>query len=356
MCLPSELPPATPAGEALDRLRRHAHKRNRAPHLGLEKHARAHAGALRLDDWLVPERMSLGYTTPFWAELREEERLALNHWIHAFMYTRIVEGEEYVIAANRVVAQTLRDREREPAISALLDREADEEVDHIAAFRAVRAALFERHGLSGMRLHRKPARALMLSPRTIRALIRLLGAEFVATYYTGRGIANHMGKAFEQPTARERTRNAALQQLTELHTIDESQHMAVSHLMSACAHEVLPTPGLGRIRRRFSRLVQWLTVAYTFSDRVSKGHERLLTLTAVERLRALRGRTPAFRRALVEAHFRAESGIEQARNAHMPGLNERLLARADLAPEDKALWRRTLRQNQGNLRFLPAEA
>ena len=60
--------------EAKDRLLRIAHKRTQAPRSCLTDEIRSRLGEIRLDRWVVPEDMSLGYYTPFWEELSEEER------------------------------------------------------------------------------------------------------------------------------------------------------------------------------------------------------------------------------------------------------------------------------------------
>lgn len=336
--------------EALERLRRHARKRLPAPHHPILTQARRALDRLRDDEWLAPEDMSLGYHTPFWADLSEQERLLCNHWVYLLQYARIVEGEEYVIRANPVVADAVR--AREPEVADLLVREAGEEVDHVDAFRAVRDRVLERCGLERLPGHKKPGRGLLLHPATIRFLVRTCGSEYVTAYYTARGIANHMGKAFEAPIARMQGKNRPFHHLTELHAIDESQHMAVSHFMASCSRELLPGPR-GPIGRRAARLMQWVLVAYTFSDRTCKGHERALTWAAVQRMPALRHRPRSFLRDLVAAHFAAPHGIERRRNETMPRLNQRLIDASGLDPSSRELWRRTLRRHQGNLRFLP---
>jgi hypothetical protein len=336
--------------EALERLRQHARKRLAGEHHPLLAQARRTVDALRLDDWLVPEAMSLGYHTPYWEALSEQERLACNHWIYVLMYTRICEGEEYVINANLVFADAIAPHE--PQVADLLRREAAEEVDHIASFRAVRQAVLARHGVDRpLPTHAKLARGVLIHPRAIRALIRAFGADFLVTYFGARGIANHMGKAFEQPVGATESKNRGARELSLLHTIDESQHMAVSHLLSACGREVLPlAPRRGRA---LSRLMQRTTIGYTFSEKLSKGHEEALTWSAVRRLPALAARPRWFLRELVRSHFTLPHGIERSRNASMPRLNARLIEAVALPAEDRELWRRTLVRNQGNLRFLP---
>jgi hypothetical protein len=307
----------------------------------------------RRDAPLVPDAFAIGRRTPFWDLLGEEERLALNHWTWALMYTRITDGEEFVRVANRVLAAALRPHAGE--IADLIAREAAEENDHIAAFARLRDQVYEGLGLGRLRQPKKPARRLLVHERTVRALLTAYGVEFVVTYFVARGIANHMGMGFERPVASLESPNQAAHRLSLLHTQDESQHMAVSRLMAAAARRVLPRPP--RLPQGAVSLLQRVVAHYTFSETVSKALERRVCHLAVPRLTALRTRrSPGFVRALVDAHFQAESGIEASRNRILPGLNRRLLDEAALAPADRTLWERTLTRNQDQLRFLPAAA
>jgi len=328
------------ARDSLERLRRHAAKRVPSELESLEDYARdlLRSGGLRLDAPLVPEDMSFGYHTDLWPELDAAERLALNHWAYCLQYKRIADGEAFVQVVNQVVAGALRGSA--PDVAALLERETAEELDHVPAFTRVRSAVEAHHGFRRPRA--KPARRVLGGPPVVRTLLRLFGADFVVTYFTGRGIANHVGKGFEDPVGRQALAggpNAAAQRLTLLHHRDESHHMAVSRLMAACARELLPAgKASGRLYAAGRRAMQRALVRYTFSGRTTEAQERRCSLRALRSCRALRGRSPAFVRALVAAHGAAPSGVDRAINRFMRRPNAKLLAVADLAPEDRDLW------------------
>lgn len=336
--------------EAQDRLLRIAHKRTQAPRSCLSDEIRPRLGEIRLDRWVVPEDMSLGYYTPYWEELREEERRALNHWIYALTYSRIRNGERYVLRTNAAISAFLRPHA--PAVADLLDRESAEEVDHVAAFDLARGRVCEVIGLGDWRWPTKRGNGVISSPAAIRGLLASFGSDYVVAYFLGRGLANHMGKGFEAPIARDAEGCAATRELSLQHTLDESHHMAVSGLMAAAAPDLLPRAGRrGPLYRRLFRGLQQGIVRYTFGQAIYKSHERRLSHAALARLPALAGRSPAFRRELVEAHFDSTSGLERSRNKVMPRPNRRLLEGAALAAEDRQLWEEELVAGQGNLRF-----
>lgn len=339
---------------ALERLKRLAGKRVRQPEHSLSDYVRDELVRGIADDWLVPESFSLGFHTPFWEDLNEEERLALNHWIYSFMYTRIGDGEVYVLKANEVIAEYLRPHA--PLIARLLQRELREEQDHIAAFGLAKDAVDRHLGIERVPQPKKPGRALMIHHTTTRSLLRAFGVDYVITYFVARGVANHMGKGFELPVGAYRTRNAGLQRLSLLHTHDESHHMAVSRLLAACAPELVPSPRhrqRNAVYRRMVRTLHGSVAYYTFSDALSKTMERKMAHAAVPRISALRGRSPAYLRELIEAHFDSLSGIERSRNKSMGRPNQKLIEEAALGEDDRTLWFETLRENQGNLRFFP---
>ena len=87
---------------------------------------------IRFDDWLVPEEWSIGYRTPQWEALSEEERLACNHWVYSLHYNKVVRGERMAVVANNLIADAIQ--AEAPHVAALLRHEAEEEQDHIAGF------------------------------------------------------------------------------------------------------------------------------------------------------------------------------------------------------------------------------
>jgi len=306
-----------------------------------------------LDDrLLVPWEMSLGYHTPRWATFREEERLALNHWTYAMMYFRISDGERFAVVANRAIAEALAPDE--PELASLMRLESDEEVDHIAAFGRVWAALQRRHGFGAVRMPVKPLRPLLVSERSVRFLVRAFGADFVATYYLGRGLVNHMGKAFETRVADLSEGAPALTKLSMLHTVDENRHMAVSRMMAACTYALLERRSQrGALYEALHQAMQQVTIRYTFSDRITTAQERAMSHRVLPLMATLRRIPRDTLAATIDAHFEGVTGIEHAKNAFMPRFNQRLLDRACLTPEDKQTWFSLLVSLQRNLRFFP---
>ncbi|RMG17479.1 MAG: hypothetical protein D6731_04035 [Planctomycetota bacterium] len=335
---------------AADALQRLAAKRSRADERSLRDRFRREGAALRWDRFFVPEEFTLGFRTPFWDELAEDERLALNHWTYALVYARIRDGEEYARLANRIVAAALRPHDE--GVAQLLLREAREEEDHLAAFGAARARILERLGLRGVAMPSKPARRLLVSAGAVRALLLTYGADFVVVYFLARGLANIMGMGFERPLARRADGDPTITLLTRLHVEDESQHYAVSRLLAAGAREFLPARRAGPLRRCATRALVQTVARYTFSERLSKRLERSMSLRAVQRLAALRRRSVAFRSALVDAHFARPGGIELSRNRLLPRLHGRLLAAAALDPVEREAWAERVVVEQQHLRFL----
>jgi hypothetical protein len=304
------------------------------------------------DRLLVPEEMSLGFYTPFWADYTEEQRLALNHWVYLMKYYRISDGERFVIEANLAVVDFLQ--ELEPEVAGLLRLESEEERDHIAAFERVRAGASRRHGFEWMRMPVKPLRKVVISPRTLRFLLRHFGADFIATYYLGRGLLNHQGKGFETQVASLHHGHPAFTGLSRFHTVDENRHMAVSRMMAASTYTLVSRRAhTGPLYEALNQALRHTVVGYTLSARLTLQQERAMSLLVLPRMRALRGVPRERLEATVDAHFSGVSGMQRAENAYMPRFNQRLVERACLSLEEKQALVALIRSLQGNLRFFP---
>lgn len=301
---------------------------------------------------LVPWEMSLGFHTPHWTSFGEKARLALNHWTYAMMYFRIGDGERTVVTTNEAVADAIEPVQ--PRVAALLRLEAAEERDHIAAFGRVWRALQRHHGFEGVAMPKKPLRPLLVAPATLRFLVRAFGADFVLAYFLGRGLVNHMGKAFEMGVQGFADVDASLRKLSLLHTVDENRHMAVSRMMAACTYELLhERRRRGPLYDALNEAVQRTMLVTTFSDRLTTGQERAMSHRALERMRTLAAVPRDVLRATVNAHFDGVTGVEAAKNEFMPRFNQRLLDRAGLSPDEKRAWYELLVSLQRNLRFFP---
>lgn len=342
-----------PAVEELARLRAFASRRLANPNgqqLGHHLDQTPWEAAIA-DAPLAPWEMSLGYHTPFWATLGEEQRLALNHWTYVMMYLRISDGERFVVLVNQGVAEFLA--QDDPQISSLMKLEVHEELDHIAAFMRVLDAVKRRHELGSLRLPVKPLRPFIVSKPAVRFLVRTFGADFITTYFLGRGIVNHMGKAFETRVA-DLPGATALTRLSLLHTVDENRHMAVSRMMAACTYQLVERrSSRSALYEALNQAMRQATITYTFSDRITTGQERAMSHRAVPQMKALRGLPRQTVRAMIDAHFDGVTGLEHAKNEFMPKFNQRLLDRAGLTLEEKRAWFQLLVSMQRNLRFFP---
>lgn len=341
------------AVEELARLRTFAARRLANPHgEQLGHHLDRSAWSASFDRPLVPWEMSLGFASPRWSSLTDAQRLALNHWTYVMMYFRIADGERFVVLVNSAVAGFLA--ELDAPIADLLRLEVEEEKDHIAAFRRVLEALCQHHGVPSLRLPVKPLRPLIVSKPAVQFLVRTFGADFVTTYFLGRGLINHMGKAFETRVADLDGGTTPLQRLSLLHTVDENRHMAVSRMMAACTQELVRArQSRNPLYAALNEAMQRATVTYTFSDRITTSQERAMSHRAVPQFHALRPLGAEALRELVDAHFDGVTGLERAKNEFMPKFNQRLLDRACLSPDEKRAWFELLNSLQRNLQFFP---
>ncbi|MCA8924270.1 MAG: hypothetical protein KDD82_20845 [Planctomycetes bacterium] len=306
--------------------------------------------SLRFDDWLVPEAWSVGYYTPLWESLSEEERLACNHWVYCLHYNKIIRGEGMAVVANCLIADAVEPQA--PHVAALLRHEAEEERDHIAAFGRTLGAIYARYGVDPRYTGEKRGHRYVRNRPVVGWLIRTFGVDFLTTYFTGRGIANHLGKGYELPLCTFRTGNAQVQELSLLHTQDESHHMAASHLIAAASPDCLPVHRRSAVNRAGARAVIRATAVMTFSEAIVERVHREATLGAFCSMRAFDGRSTGFLRELVGGHFAQPTGVQRSINAQLARPTQRLLEGAALEPEDRALWEQTLIKNQGHLRFL----
>ena len=300
---------------------------------------------------LVPWEMSLGFHTLQWAALDEEQRLALNHWTYLMMYFRISDGERFVVLVNEGVADFLA--RGDPKIAALMRLEVHEELDHIAAFARVLDGVRRRHQMASLKMPVKPLRPLIVSKPAVGFLLRSFGADFVTTYFLGRGIVNHMGKAFETRVADLPT-VTPLTRLSLIHTVDENRHMAVSRMMAACTYQLVERrAGKSALYEALHEAMRRTTITYTFSDRITTGQERAMSRRCLPQMKALARLPTRALEELVDAHFAGVTGLEHAKNEFMPKFNQRLLDRAGLSLEEKRTWFSLLVSMQRNLRFFP---
>lgn len=339
----------------LQQLQRFAAKRLHKPAgPSLQQYVHRHVDlAAIFADLLIPEDMTLGYYTPWYNDLSDAEKLALNHWVYFLHYSRIVAGEQFVHRSNAAVASCLS--EAMPVLSQLLLRENAEERDHMAAFQPILHAIAAYYQFGPSRLATKPAQQALRSQRLLHTLSTYFGADYIATYFLGRGIINHMGNAFERAIARLNTSNHAVHYLSHLHAIDESKHMAASRYFASAARELVPTRGQsGRLYDLLHYGLRKISVTYTFSERLTKRQEKAMSYQVIPRMPVFRARPHAFLAALIEGHFTSLSGVERAKNAVIGKGNQAILDQAALSTGHKEQWLRWMRADCGNLCHFPS--
>lgn len=301
-----------------------------------------------VSDLLAPEAMSLGYFTDRFASLNDEQKMTLNHWLYYLHYFRIAVGEEYVIMSNAAIAEAL-DSEH-PDVAGLLRLENEEEHDHLATFRAIRHEVGKHYGWDQLAFPLKPARK-WIGPGFVRFLVKRFQSDYVVAYFLGRGMVNHMGKAFEQEVAKVSPKKVHL--MSRLHTEDENKHMAVSHLFSASARLFFPPRKTGPAYRTCNTWLRYLMVKMTFSESVTKRQEAAMSRLALRKAKAFSSWRDEEIESLIADHFASYSGVERAKNAKIAGPNQRILDSAALDENEKEIWKAWMLRDPGNLEFFP---
>lgn len=340
-------------GDAAEQLLRLAHRRTKDIDHGpsLLSYVLNHRSKLRLDALILPEDWTLGYYTPYYADLREEEKIALNHWIYCVYYTRFSRGEVYVCRANAILGNAIAPYQ--PAIARLLQLESQEEQDHIQSFACIIDTILDQHGLNKLAARQKRFATTLSHRRCISSLWKLFGIDYVVTYFLARGITNHQGVGYERPIARQ-AGNPAIAKISKLHAGHESQHMAVSNLMSQAARELLPKPKKPRssaYRRAYSTFQQ-LIASYAFGEKHGNALEIACAERNLHRMPALRNRPRAFLKALIQEHYAGTTGLQRSQNRTMARDNARILRLAAIPEHDQALWDATLRRVQGHAHYV----
>lgn len=339
--------------DAAEQLLRLAHRRT-----GLQDHGPSllsyvlkHRSKLKLDELILPEDWTLGYYTPYYDELSEAEKIALNHWIYCVYYTRFSRGEVYVSRANKILGKAIEPHQ--PALARLLQLESQEEQDHIRSFACMIDGVLTKHGLTKLSAPQKRFATTLSRPSCIAALWKFFGVDYVVTYFLARGITNHQGVGYERPIARQ-VGNPAIARLSKLHAAHESQHMAVSNLLSQAARTLLPAPQRpkGAAYRRAYATLQKLIASYAFGETHGHALEIAFAEQNLHRMPALRHRPRAFLQGLVREHYARPTGLQRSQNRTLARDNARILRRAAINDRDEALWIRTLRKVQGNAHYV----
>lgn len=175
----------------------------------------------------------------------ERQRLAWNHLQWGLDYSIVGRGERQLIVMNRHAVAAFQGCL--PSMVELEERESFEEEDHVAAFRTVIEGLQRRYlpGRTRPLYADSPSGAHSeAANRALRHAIGLagramLGNHFPALFFLSRGIKTHNLKPFENGIAGFSDAPTPIRELSHLHRLDESRHMATSLWIARLANEVL---------------------------------------------------------------------------------------------------------------------
>lgn len=233
-------------------------------------HDKARAAFAAPDVWRykwVPDDFDLGQAAqhPVWTEVfDEEQRLAWNHLQWGLDYSIVGRGEQQIIVLNGYAVKAFAGLL--PSMVELEERETFEEVDHFAAFAELIERLRERYlphrrtplyadspsGFHSARLNR-------LTRHVIGEIgHRTLGNHFPALYFLARGLKTHNFKPFENGIAGFEQAHPAIREISHLHRLDESRHMATALWIAKYANDVLEsTPWESRALFRAAVHAAW---------------------------------------------------------------------------------------------------
>ncbi len=197
----------------------------------------------------VPDDFDVGEARlhPVFQSWTDEQKLAWNHLQWGLEYGVVGQGEKQIVVLNKYAVRAYRDLL--PSVVELEARESFEEIDHLEAFAV---------GLEGLRARYLPHRTTPLyaqSPsgfaherlnRLLRhglgyAAHKLLGPGFPTLFFLTRGIKTHNFKPFENAIAGYKDAPHGIRQVSHLHRLDESRHMATALYLARLSDAVLGT-------------------------------------------------------------------------------------------------------------------
>ena len=204
----------------------------------------------------VPDDFDVGEarTHPVFEGWSSAQQLAWNHLQWGLEYGVVGQGERQIVVLNKYAVKAYRDVL--PSVVALEERESFEEVDHLEAFAV---------GLEGLRARYLPHRRRPLyahcpsgfSSERLNRVVRhgigmvaekVLGRNFPTIFFLTRGIKTHNFKPFENAIASFADAPEGIRQVSHLHRLDESRHMATALYLAKLSNAVLEAvPQEGRL-------------------------------------------------------------------------------------------------------------
>lgn len=196
----------------------------------------------------VPWDFDLGQASEhpvFRDHFSQAQKLAWNHLQWGLDYSIVGRGELQIIVINKHAIAAFRDVL--PSVVELEERESFEEVDHFAAFRTGIEALRRRYFPGRRQPVYADSPSGMRSEAANKALRHIighmgrlaLGNHFPALFFLARGLKTHNFKPFENAIAGFEEAPKGIREISHLHRLDESRHMATSLWLARLSNEVL---------------------------------------------------------------------------------------------------------------------
>ena len=187
----------------------------------------------------------LAHKHPLFNRMTKSQQLAWNHLQWGLEYTVVGQGERQIITLNKCAVSQYADIL--PSVVKLEERECFEEIDHLAAFQEGLDAL---HGKYFS--HRnKPLWSIPASgfpSETLNKIFRkhlgilanhILGANFPTLFFLTRGMKTHHFKPFENAIANHTEAPIGIREVSHLHRLDESRHMATALYIAQLSNQIL---------------------------------------------------------------------------------------------------------------------
>jgi len=196
----------------------------------------------------VPDTFDIGEAREhpiFQERFTRAQQLAWNHLQWGLDYTVVGQGERQIIVLNNYAVRQYKDLL--PSVVELEERETFEEVDHLDAFNVLLEALRARYlphrrkqlwsmpasGFSSDRLNKLTRHAMGVVAE------KMLGPNFPTLFFLTRGLKTHNFKPFENAIASFKEGHHGVSQVSHLHRLDESRHMATALNIAKYSNEVL---------------------------------------------------------------------------------------------------------------------
>lgn len=299
----------------------------------------------------VPDDFDYGLMKahPIFITLSRKQQLALNHLQWGLEYTVVGQGERQIITLNNQAVSQFSNVL--PSVIELEERESFEEVDHLAAFQegldALQNRYFPNRKTALWSIPASGFRSEWLNQRTRRLIgafaNHLLGSNFPTLFFLTRGIKTHNFKPFENAIANHEPTPSGIREVSHLHRLDESRHMATALNIARLSAVILDDlPNDSRLLFKMALKAAWPTnrmwdyrVQYWSAALESPIFETIHTAEKNALLAHVRTHTAATLKSL---HPRQKRLTRQA--------NKRIVESCGLSPEMKKLFVHILRQDE----------